>query len=821
MPAPLFLISSPQNTRMGLSRSEPFITGTLQVLGINFDQPAGLLPPGSSYRIPVHFQAPSTDWVGFRLEQMGARNAPIDWQAVEAEIKPDDADPSEWDPMFAQLKQQIGTTWADYQAAFGRNATRRARYGAIAYDPRILFQEEIEKASEEGGVAILGRVYLAGSGQPVSNAEVMAWQAEGWGFGTGTIDDQGRFAVQFVPPGDYQLQVEGYVLDQELVVSVADQDVFGVELPVQAGGRIGGTVTTDGDEALEGASVTAWGSTGQLYLASSDQTGSYQVIGLPTDVYTVYCDLPMYVEAEQTGVSVTLGATLSGIDFQLELGGAVSGTVTAIATSEALSSTAVIVEQGGNLLAATVTDGEGRYDLSSLRAGTYSVHFVANGYWQAVHPLTITVGQTAQLDAALEEAGRITGVVVDSVAGQPLQGVTVQTMDNNSLLYSSVSDEEGRYEITNLAPGDYWVTVGGTGIAFMAPALVQLSPGHREAMSDFHLSIHGTVSGHALDVEGSTPIGGAVVWLWHEGEQVASAFTEQDGGYSFAVLHPGTYEVWAADAAHGFLPVPGLVITSSTHLEGVDLISGHALLSGLVRDAVTATGIPSATVRITRVISGTLRQPGSYDIIAAAPGYARTTRELLHISPGQTQAYLVLELAAGAIISGVVADTAGRPVPDAFVLIYDHADGSLYGGALSDADGAYTVQSLPPGLFELRAVHEALGLGKAVVTLTQGGQARQDLLLTTGSASVTGTVNDDTGLSLPDADVMVLDGLGRVSAMATSDEHGMYRLAGLEPEAYALQGIRSNHFSGSPYTVTLVSGEVRTGIDLTPRFGPN
>ena len=52
MPAPLFVVSSPQDPPMRLTPTEPWRSGPLQVLGISTDGPAGVLRPGRALSHP-------------------------------------------------------------------------------------------------------------------------------------------------------------------------------------------------------------------------------------------------------------------------------------------------------------------------------------------------------------------------------------------------------------------------------------------------------------------------------------------------------------------------------------------------------------------------------------------------------------------------------------------------------------------------------------------------------------------------------------------------------------------------------------------------
>ena len=117
--APLFTVSSP-NAFLKLSEHEPFTSSSVQVLGVaskrlrRNDHPVGILKPGISYDIPIIAQTSDRGTMKFFAHSMVADATPIDWNTVEADIKPDDVIPETWNAMFAQLQANVGTTWADY-----------------------------------------------------------------------------------------------------------------------------------------------------------------------------------------------------------------------------------------------------------------------------------------------------------------------------------------------------------------------------------------------------------------------------------------------------------------------------------------------------------------------------------------------------------------------------------------------------------------------------------------------------------------------------------------------------------------------------------
>jgi len=140
--APLFVVSSPQDLPMRLSSSEPFRRGPIQVLGVNMNGPVGVLPPGSSFSIPIQFRSStSANEIRFDLEVLPPGIQPIDWAAVEQEARPPGIQDDAWNAIWSNLRAGIGTTWADYLSTLTAASSYLATYYREA--PGALDPEEV------------------------------------------------------------------------------------------------------------------------------------------------------------------------------------------------------------------------------------------------------------------------------------------------------------------------------------------------------------------------------------------------------------------------------------------------------------------------------------------------------------------------------------------------------------------------------------------------------------------------------------------------------------------------------------------------------
>ena len=228
----------------------------------------------------------------------------------------------------------------------------------VAAAARSTVDESLDPAA-----AIAGTVTATGGG-PLTNVSVTVTGADGSSY-FGWTGTDGTYTVGGLRSGEYTVcfdptNVQGGAVAGYLAECFDDQPDIGTATPVavsapdttradavlaEAGGIVGQVTGSDG-APLAGVAVSASPtSTAGFGFAITEADGSYRINGLRTDDYTVCFDTSSVHEPAPTGyvaecydnlpfnfagtpVSVTIGSVTSGIDAQLEVGGAVTGRVT-------------------------------------------------------------------------------------------------------------------------------------------------------------------------------------------------------------------------------------------------------------------------------------------------------------------------------------------------------------------------------------------------------------------------------------------------------------------------------------------------------------
>jgi len=187
----------------------------------------------------------------------------------------------------------------------------------------------------------------------------------------------------------------------------------------------------------------------------------------------------------------------------------------------------------------------------------------------------------------------------------PIEGVTIELRDEQGKrIGTAITDADGRYQFTGLAPGVYAVEeiqpqeyfdgvdrVGSAGGTLLAPDAIldiPLVSGTHGVRYDFYeilpSSISGRVSvdldGNGLYDAGEPLLGGVAVHLLSaSGERIASTLTDAEGAYQFTGLAPGVYGVEEIQP-QGYFDGPDHVGSAGGTLAGTDKITGITLVNG-------------------------------------------------------------------------------------------------------------------------------------------------------------------------------------------------------------------------------------------------
>ncbi len=255
---------------------------------------------------------------------------------------------------------------------------------------------------------------------------------------------------------------------------------------MRAGGQITGAVTDAAtQQPLSNVYVYAYDANGNyVAYAYTDSNGVYTITGLATGSYRIQFEpysgsyFTQYYNGKQTlsaadPVAVTAGNTTSGINASLIQGGSITGTITDATSGTAangITVTAYNYTGTSTSYAGSATTGStGHYSITGLNTGSYKVEFSSAGYVTQYYndrqtltssdSISVTNGKaTTGINAAMQEAGAITGKVTDASSQASVANALVTAYNSQgSATESTYTGTNGVYQLNTLPAGSYRV----------------------------------------------------------------------------------------------------------------------------------------------------------------------------------------------------------------------------------------------------------------------------------------------------------------------------------------------------------------------------
>ena len=569
---------------------------------------------------------------------------------------------------------------------------------------------------------------------------------------------------------------------------------------VEGSGSIAGTVTGGDGSPLAEIRVTLWhiGNDGQpVWVGSSvtDSAGGYSFDNLGTGDYRVGFSDPQNIHASQyyddkparglgTDIEVTDGNATTGIDATLAPAASISGVVTNTAGEplEGIRVTAYIKSDDGVLhyVGFTETAPDGSYTLYGLPAsndyvirfldnenGEYATEFHNNAATSSdAKKIALAAGDTVNIDAKLEYAGSISGMVT-ACADDPDLEIKAEAFRQEDGVWkwhrAAKVEDDGTYTITDLEGGvTYRVRIkdysGTCATKFYDGASdvdeaqdVGVTTGMDTSGIDVQLDLAAHFTGTVTDTAGN-PLQEIRVTAYRRDNQgewsyVTFVMTDANGNYDLSGLPAGTYIV-------RFLDLSGTFVTKYHD---------------------DASNQSSATI--------------------------------LQIAAGTTTPNIDAQLAYAGGISGTVTDTAGNPLAGISVLVFRWDDDTQQwvwaNSGTTDASGNYDVGDLNTGTYRvgfkdkssqtyaLEYYDDVLDFnGAAGIIVTAG-------VITTGvnaqlasAGSISGRVTDSAGNPLSGIEVWAVRWNGESwfrHNLAITDDNGAYEIKLLAEGPYRVE----------------------------------
>jgi len=601
---------------------------------------------------------------------------------------------------------------------------------------------------------LVGQVVLAGTKTPVAGINVESPSSDPLAneekSGSVTITDaSGSFRIGGLDPGIYKptaFDDEHYGIAAAQVHLGLGETSDRVLIEVHPAFAVSGSIVPDDGETCDLGTVSLFDDdNGRSVSGTTESDGEFHLQGVLPGTYTVHVGCEGYI-SEETYEPLTVTETISGLRFSVIGGRTIRGQVVTAAGEPAAGMRIVaIMKLTGGLEAILMPDmmwigssteslesaDDGSFVISGLKPGTHMLSVI--GDLGGNEPI-VEVPEGSDVDGVkveLNTFGSVKGRVVDG-QGQPV-GNTLLVLDNDESYASSLTRDDGTFEIEHVAPGIFLATVS-QGDDDPQGVEVRVEVGET---TEIELRIEvksASIRGQVVDAGGG-PVTDAFLSATRENDSATEfqksnfrrwsrwgawwdrpVLSEQDGSFTLEGLTDGTYTVRAYRKGGG----EGFVEGVSADSEVTVTITETGTLAGIVVDA-SGRSPEEFDVMVTDRESGYDRTDnfyrtggafsldelpgGTYEVFVRAGSRSATSTKIT-LEDGEELRDLELELAVQVSVRGRIVDLdTGEGIAGVEIIVSSSAsDRSGLANMtmwLSDADGEFEVKEIPTGEVKL------------------------------------------------------------------------------------------------------------------------
>jgi len=569
-----------------------------------------------------------------------------------------------------------------------------------------------DAGGEAGPVALVGRVAVPAGVDP-RTVRVRAFDAEGRELATVVPDAEGRFRLETAgsPAG-----VIASVAGLPSAVARLPEASAPVEVRLEPGSRLALRVHDDLGAPVAGALAAAdpvepgWTDAERRAVARADAVhtgtdGTATLLVRATGTVEVVVEAEGHVTARPDPLALPMPDPL---DVELPRGGRLTGTVVDGLGAPRTGARVRVVGSGLWPARELEADPTGRFDAGLLPPGFYEAEaFDAAQASPLLRGIEIRPGEANDVRLALAPGGFVAGRVTAETTGEHRPGewlVTLHGFQARLVPLRVRPGDDGSFRVGPLAPGRYLVR--STGSPFLpAEAWTEVAAG-ATAQVDLSLRLGRTLQGRVVG-----PDGAAV-----EGARLSLSGRAEDGGF---VFRSPTTEALARIDRRGLAPVgrllpigelgvlegplPPIPPRPFAWLEGYQADGDEQDLEAPAGGRATqrpAGATPPAVDReaggMASEASGAFRidglPPGKYAVSVNHRDFAPLSQDVV-VPDGQPATTVVLQLAEGCTLAGLVRDDEGNPVAGAAVRVSAGLMDPLVWQA--DPAGTFTALHLP------------------------------------------------------------------------------------------------------------------------------
>lgn len=474
-------------------------------------------------------------------------------------------------------------------------------------------------------------------------------------------------------------------------------------------------------------------------------------------------------------------------------------------------------------------DGEGRFSLSNLPVIEGLVLRLEGESFAVTEagPFLVDAGSTRDLGDLMVQPGTHVVVSVLDPRSKPVAGAKVKLFQTGFSVgfddptdAETITNEAGLARFEHARSALFTVRAEAEGFAI---AQLQSGPLPGEEPYEFQVVVNlvepRTLTGFVLgDAEGEPIVGAQVdAVAVDQGNASGRTTTDKEGRFEVKGLGSGDYTVAARAKGYSARSVQAKLGASAGDVE-LRLKKQGRLQGRVVGDdgkPVTAFDLqprshqhahdppfPRQSLMRVKNPQGEFvvenLDPGFWCFEVWAQGYALTESADVRVRQGQDISDVVIRLARGAVLKGVVLDESGAPVVDARITLHANHEpdaeflrdtepnASLGNGTRTDEQGRFSLSDLAARAFQIEVDHKSFAIVRRDDCVAVSGQETElDPFVLTRSGTLSGKALGSLGDPLSGV-VVNLYRVGDWTHQGTTDGQGVFRFERLPPGQYEL-----------------------------------
>ncbi|MDR3623609.1 MAG: carboxypeptidase regulatory-like domain-containing protein [Chlamydiales bacterium] len=683
--------------------------------------------------------------------------------------------------------------------------------------------------------SISGIVASADGGAPISNALIQVGNA-GTVIYSATTDNTGNYTITGVSTGSYTVVATAATYDTGVTGAiVVSSTTTTVNFSLQSSpGIISGVVISDVTGLpISGALVEANLASIVVGSAVTDNSGNYTILGMTPGSYIV----DAYATNYQTGTTgaIVVSEDVTTVDFSLKNSpGTISGTVISASGETPIVGALLEIIYNDVVIDIALTDSSGNYIITGVTPGSYIITASAATYDASITGAIVTANETTTVNFSLEpNPGIISGIVTSAMSGLPISGTIIEVSLDNTIVFSSLTDNSGNYIISGIAPGSYIVHAYATN--YQTSTMGAIVTSNATTTTNFSLqSSLGTISGTITSETTGLPISGVLVEVNLSSIVIDSTVTDSFGNYTISGIAPGSYIVEAYATNYQTGVTGAIIVSGDTTTVNLSLESNPGIISGRIISAASGLPISGALIQIIHddvIIDSTLTDSsgdytisgvpsGIYTVDAYAANYQTATSSASISSNQTTTVNFSLQAGPGRISGTVISTLSGLPISGSLVEV--NLDNTLIFSTLTDSFGNYSISGIAPNTYAVHAhaVTYQTIINDSVVVISNAATT-VNFSLPSNPGNVQGVITDlVTGLPLSGVFIDIFENDVFIN-VAVTDTRGNYSITGLAADDYTLTASKTNYDSNDTSFMVTSGGTTTVNLTLTPNFPPS